>query len=190
VLIALGAAGDYRDIIWLLVLLGQRKNEIGALRWAEIDLDRAVVTLPPSRTKNRKGHSFPLSAPALAILQRRWDARSDDRELVFGRGKGANGFSGWSDAKDRLDAALKLPAFVVHDLRRSFSSGLGDLGVPPHVIEMLINHQSGAKAGVSGRYNLSRYEREGRQAVELWAATVMAAVEGRAGTIVSLHRAG
>jgi integrase len=159
-------------------LEGQRATEIGSLRWSEVDLENALVTLPPARVKNRRKHSFPLSSPALAILQRRWNDRDDNRDLVFGRGNGDKGFSGWSHAKARLDAKLDLEPWVVHDLRRSFSTGLGDLGVPPHVIEMLINHQSGTKVGVSGRYNLSVYEKEGRQAVELWGTTVMAAIEG------------
>jgi integrase len=142
---------DYRDILWLLYLSGQRAAEIGSLRWSEVDLENALITLPPPRVKNRRKHSFPLSTPALAILQRRWDARSDDRDLVFGRGQGDKGFSGWSHAKARLDAKLDLEPWCVHDLRRSFSTGLGDIGIPPHIIEMSINHQSGAKAGVSGR---------------------------------------
>lgn len=181
-------SSDYFDIIWLLVLTGQRKNEIGSLRWSEIDLDNAVVTLPAPRVKNRRKHSFPLSGPALAILKRRFDARRSGRDLVFGRGNGGRGFSGWSLAKTRLDATLNLEPWVVHDLRRSFSTGLGDLGVPPHVIEMLINHQSGTKSGVSGRYNWSVYEKEGRQAVELWAESVVATVEERAPCVVPLQR--
>lgn len=180
--------GDYADIVRLLILLGQREREIGDLCWDEIDLDRGVITLPPARTKNRRAHTIPLNGPAVAILRAR--SQIDGRNLVFGRGKGDRGFSGWSRAKARLDAAVQIPAWVIHDLRRSFSTGLGDLGVAPHTIEMLLNHQSGTKAGVSGRYNKSVYEREARQAVDLWASTIMAAVEGRESNVVPLQRAG
>jgi hypothetical protein len=89
--------------------------------------------------------------------------RDDDRVNIVGAGEG-------DFARPRSSS--------IHDLRRSFSTGLGDLGVPPHIIETLINHQSGTKASVSGRYNLGVYERQGRQAVELWGTTVMAAIEG------------
>jgi integrase len=178
--------GDYADIVRLLMLLGQREREIGDLRWDEIDLDRAVITLPPQRVKNRRWHTIPLSAPAVTILKAR---RQDGRALVFGTGKGDRGFSGWSRAKARLDTAVQIAQWVVHDLRRSFSTGLGNLGIPPHTIEVLINHQSGSKGGVSGIYNRSLYQREGRQAVELSGSTIMAAVEGRDSKIVPLQRA-
>lgn len=180
--------GDYCDVVRLLTLTGQREREIGDIRWSEVDLDRALVTLPPERCKNRRQHTFPLNAPATEILKAR--PREDGRDLVFGRGKGERGFSGWSHAKARLNVAVQIPTWIVHDLRRSFSTGLGDLGIPPHIIETLLNHQSGTKSGVSGRYNKSIYEREARQAVDLWASTIMAAVEGRENNVVPLQRAG
>jgi integrase len=114
--------GDFADIIRLLILTGQRKSEIGDLRWDEIDLDRTAVTLPPARTKNHHKHIFPLSAPAVEILRARPRGR---RALAFGRGKGDRGFGGWSRCKERLDASVLIPEWVVHDLRRSFSTGLG-----------------------------------------------------------------
>jgi integrase len=208
-------AGDFADIVRLLTLTGQREREIGDLRWSEVDLENATVTLPPERCKNRREHTFPLSEPAVAILKARHEARDPERDLVFGRGKGDRGFSGWSKSKERLDESIaadpdvvpalvkawkaagskgKQPksfeAWIIHDLRRSFSTGLGDLGVPPHVCEMLLNHQSGTKASVSGTYNRSAYEREGRQAVDLWAATITAAVDGRKSNVTTLKQAG
>jgi integrase len=179
--------GDFADCIRLLILGGQRETEIGDLRWSEINLDRRTVTLPAARVKNRREHTFPLSAPAVAILEARH--RQENRDFVFGA-RAAGGFTGWSYAKERLDAAVQLDKpFTIHDLRRSFSSGLGDLGTPPHVIEMLTNHQSGTKAGMSGRYNKSAYEREARQAVDLWGDAVLAAVEGVESNVVTLQRA-
>jgi integrase len=178
--------GDYGDCLRLLLLTGQRETEIGDLRWDEIDFDRAVITLPPQRTKNRRWHTIPLSAPAIAILQAR---PLNGRALVFGRGNGARGFSGWGHAKRRLDAVVHLPKWVVHDLRRSCSTGLGNLGIPPHTIEALLNHQSGTKSGVSGTYNKSIYERETRQAVDLWGNAVLAAVDGVESNVVTLQRA-
>jgi len=151
-------AGDFGDIAQLLVLTGQRRDEIADLEWSEVDLDNATVRLPPPRTKNRREHVFPLSVPALTILQRRWDDRDLDRALVFGRGQ--RGFSGWSQCKARLDAKLELTPWTLHDLRRSFSTGCGDCGVPPHIIAMLINHQSGAKAGVAGSTILAATRRK------------------------------
>jgi integrase len=62
---------DYSDIIRLLLLTGQRRGEVGDLRWDEIDFDHASATLPASRTKNNRPHEVPLSAPVLDILRAR-----------------------------------------------------------------------------------------------------------------------
>lgn len=164
--------GDFSDLIKLLMLTGQRAAEFGDLRWNEIDFDRAVVTLPPPRTKNGRWHTIPLSAPALSILKSR--DPYPGRELVFGIGQG--GFSGWAAPKRRLDERTQLPAWVIHDLRRACATGMAEIGVQPHVIEQVLNHQSGTKAGVAGVYNLSKYEtsssslsRARKAVVRLWA---------------------
>jgi integrase len=155
--------GDYGDILKLLILTGARREEIAQLRWREIDLDAKVINLPGSRTKNHLPHIIPLSRPALAILKNR---EQNGREFVFGIG--AKGFAGWSKSKERLDAEVLLDPWVVHDLRRGTASGLAKLGVLPHVIEMVLNHVSGFKAGVAGVYNLEKYEPEKRAALDLW----------------------
>ena len=101
---ALGDGEDFTDIVRLLLLTGARRDEIGSLAWAEVDFERGLVALPGARTKNKRPFDLPLSAPALAILQRRKGKARDDRSYVFGRGHG--GFSGWSACKERLDARL------------------------------------------------------------------------------------
>jgi integrase len=62
--------GSFPDVVRLLLLTGQRRNEIGRLAWSEIDLARKLLVLPPARTKNSRQHEVPLSAQALAILAR------------------------------------------------------------------------------------------------------------------------
>jgi len=161
---ALPEQGDYRDLIRLLILTGQRLREIGDLSWREVDLDKAIITLPPSRTKNHREHVVPLSVPALEILKGR--ARNE-RELVFGQ-TGDHGFSGFSRAKGLLDqrAKLKVP-WVVHDIRRSVATGLARL-VQPHIVECVLGHVGGVKAGIASTYNLHAYEDEKRHALDLW----------------------
>jgi integrase len=51
---------DYSDIVRLLILTGQRANEIGKLPWKEIDFHESVISLPPTRTKNARAHSIPM----------------------------------------------------------------------------------------------------------------------------------
>jgi integrase len=160
---ALPEQGDYRDLIRLLILTGQRLREIANLSWREVDLDKAIITLPPDRTKNHRPHVVPLSAPALEILKGRV---REERELVFGTG--VRGFSNFSKSKRLLDERAKLKSpWVVHDIRRSVATGLAKL-VQPHIVECVLGHVGGFRAGVSGVYNLHAYEGEKRQALDLW----------------------
>jgi integrase len=190
----------YGAIVRLLILTGQRANEIAGLRLSEIKTEKSQIELPSARTKNKTSHIVPLSGPAMAILNgliRRANKDGTLRDLVFGVAEGT-AFSGWSRCKERLDQRVTelnggpLPDWVVHDLRRSVATGLGNLEAqpqPPRVIEALLNHKSGVKAGVSGLYNRSGYEREKRRAVELWANHLMAVVDGCTGNVVPLQRA-
>jgi hypothetical protein len=54
-------ANQYGDIVRLLLLTGQRREEIGGLRHCEVDLDAGVIRLPASRTKNKRPHEVPLA---------------------------------------------------------------------------------------------------------------------------------
>jgi integrase len=161
---------DYGNIIKLLMLTGQRASEISELRWSEVQNDQIV--LPAARTKNNRVHVVPMSEPVRAMLA---PLRSDS-VCVFGRF--GTGFDGWSRSKRTLEArfAEPLPHWVPHDLRRTVATGMADLGVQPHIIEAVLNHVSGHKAGVAGIYNRSTYDREKREALNLWAEHLMAVV--------------
>jgi integrase len=165
---ALGA-GDFSDIVRLLVLTGQRAGEIGGLRWAEIDFERGLISLPPQRTKNGHPHSIPMSKPVRAILK----ARPQTREFVFGRGIG---FTGWNAAKHQLAARIAIEHWTLHDLRRTLATGLQRLGVRLEVTEAILNHVSGSRAGVVGVYQRHNWTDEKKAALDAWAAHVMGAV--------------
>jgi integrase len=178
---------DYGVILKLLMLTGQRANEIAQLRWNEVHNQQIV--LPAERTKNARSHVIPLSEAAKGILP--W-FRKGDRKFVFGRDD--TGFSGWGKAKEKLDARVAetkkpLEHWTVHDLRRTVATGMAELGVQPHIVEAVLNHVSGHKGGVAGIYNRATYDKEKREALNLWAEHVMATVEGRAATLVPLKRA-
>jgi integrase len=188
----------YGDIVRLLVLCGARREEIGGLRWSEVDLDKGLIVLPPERTKNHREFEIVLSPPALTILTARprltWpDGSSCD--LVFGRG--ARGFSGWvgskADLDGRIEAARKakaadaMPAWTLHDIRRLVSTTLHDrFSVAPHIVESILGHV-GHKAGTAGRYNLATYRSEKAAALALWGEHVLSVVEGRKAAIVPLR---
>jgi integrase len=182
---ALPEEEDFGDVVRILALTGQRRQEIGSLQWSEIDLDAATFTLPPERAKNNREHVVPLSAPVLDILKRQ---PRTDRQFVFGRGK--DGYKGFSSGKLVLDAKLTLEPWTFHDLRRTFSTRLhDDLGIAPHIVEALINHVSGHRAGVAGVYNRALYTVPKAQAMAAWATHLLEIVEGRAaaGNVVALR---
>jgi integrase len=147
----------FSEIVRLLLLLGQRRDEIGELQWSEID--KKQIILPASRTKNGREHILPLSPQALAILDRQ--PRRNSSAYLFGE----RGFNNWSYAKAELDKRLGLAPWRLHDLRRTCATGMAELGVQPHIIEAVLNHVSGHKAGVAGIYNRARYEVEMREAL-------------------------
>jgi integrase len=168
---------DHGRIIRLLLLTGQRREEVGALGWDEINEASALWTIPRERTKNGLPQDVPLSDAALDVL--RGAPHRDGRALIFG--EGAGGFQGWSKAKAKLDkriaeAGVKVRPWRLHDLRRTVATRLGELGTLPHVIEAVLNHVSGHKAGVAGVYNRAVYAKEKREALDRWAAHVAALV--------------
>src|SRR6516225_8226858 len=132
--------------------------------------------------------AFPVSVhPRLfSALTIRQSLRHFHRDHVFGRGDNAEGFAGWSTPKKALDERLPgMPKWTLHDLRRSFVTGMAELGVQPHIIEMAINHQSGHKAGVAGTYNRANYHAERKVALDKWAAHIMALVTKRPFVVVA-----
>lgn len=99
------------------------------------------------------------------------------RDYLFGR----RGFTGWYLSKRALDTHLgdAVKPWTLHDLRRSVATGMAtNLGTPPHVIEAVLNHQSGHRAGTAGVYNRSSYQREVAAALALWASRVAEMVDG------------
>jgi integrase len=148
--------------------------------WSELNLDAALWSIGKDRTKNGLQHDVPLSPAAVAIL--RGVPPRDDRNFVFGSSNGP--FQGWSNAKAALDARMtktlrvekgddaKLSPWRIHDLRRTVATRLGDLGALPHVVEAILNHISGHRAGVAGIYNRAVYSSEKREALNRWATFV------------------
>jgi integrase len=165
--------GDYRDIVRLLLLTGCRASEIGDLQKREIKLDERIIDLPGSRTKNGLPFVIPMSDAVYAICKRRVEQMGKDDKFVFGIGENA-GYSGWSKAKTALDELADLGEhWVIHDLRRTFVTGMSSISVQPHVVEACVNHVTGvAKAGVAGVYNKYQYQPEKTEALALWAAHV------------------
>jgi len=182
-----GIGWPFRDLVKLLLLTGQRRDEVGKMRWSELDLDARTWTLPRERAKNGVAHAVPLSAPTLAIIAAL--PRIGASDLVFSV-TGKTAVSGFSGAKERIDLLLAkslgqpAPAWVFHDLRRTCATGMARLGTALPVVERVLNHVSGSFGGIVGVYQKHGFADEKRHALAAWAAFVERLVTAEPGANV------
>jgi integrase len=182
------AAWPYGPAIRLLILTAARREEIGALRWSEIHNNE--IRLPSERSKSGEARIIPLSPPALALIQN----LPRVGEHVFS--KNGSGLDGWSKAKRAIDATAAemnggaLPPWRLHDLRRTTATGLQRLGIGLQVVESVLGHVSGSRAGIVGVYQRHQFEVEKRQALEAWAAEVTRITAGGRIQFISASFAG
>jgi integrase len=181
---------DFGRIVRLLLLTGARRDEIGGLKWSEVNMETAVMTIPGERTKN--GRDLVLTLPPMAMEIIASAPHRAGREYLFGNRGGA--FSAWSyntlafNSKITTAEGAPLEAWRLHDLRRTLSTGMHELGVQPHIVEAVLNHVGGHKGGVAGTYNKATYEREIGAALALWADHIRTLIEGGERKVVALHR--
>jgi integrase len=165
------ADDDLGKIVKLLLLTALRADEVGQLRWSEVDLINGTITLPPDRCKNGRAHTLILPPLAMSIL--RSIPKRDGREFLFG--KWAGGFTYWVKQKALVEP-LGLAHWTSHDLRRTAATQMAEIGVEPHVIEAVLNHVSGHRAGVAGVYNRASYAKQMKTALALLADHVASIV--------------
>jgi integrase len=191
--------GNFGRIIRMLILTGARRKEVTGMRRGEVKLEDGVWILPGERAKNHREHVMPLSEPAHTILeealeQKRWNGRTMVADQfvfsTFGNMNVNRPLAALYEASGTKD-------WWLHDIRKTVATGMGNLGIPPHVISCVLNHVSvmrldlqgmtvnvqGPHAGITGKYNLSPYFREMKQALDRWAEHVMALVEDRANKV-------
>src|SRR5262249_47206081 len=167
-----------------LLLTGERLNEVAGMRDSE--LDGEMWGLPGDRTKNKLPHQVPLPPLAMEIIES--VPRIENCPYVFTT-KGRTPISGWSKIKLALDremGKLKEP-WRLHDLRRTFVTHLCELGVSPHVVEQLVNHQGGHRGGVAGVYNKGVLMPERTKALLRWAQHIEGLVSGEPTKVVKLR---
>ena len=194
----------FGPMVRMLLLTGQRRNEVSGMRWNEVDLKAKLWTIPAERAKNGKAHGVPLSAAALAILET--VPRIEGSDLVFSM-TGSTSVSGFSRMKRGLDAKMlaalresvkernedpaqvSIPEWWLHDLRRTLVSGMARLGINLPVIEKVVNHLSGSFAGIVGVYQRHEFAEEKRRALDAWANFVTSLVGQRADNVVPISNA-
>lgn len=184
----------------MVMLTGQRREEVASMAWADIDLEGKVWTIPAEVTKAGRSHAVPLSSAALALLKAvpRKTTRDSKGKLaptphVFTT-SGRAPISGYSGAKRRLDAKagearakVKLEAlapWTIHDLRRTAATEMARLGVPRLTIGKVLNH---ADRSVTAIYDRHGYMDEKRYALETWASYLEGLVKPAEGNVVALR---
>ncbi len=167
-------------LVKLLVLTGQRLNDVAMARWSEIDTDKGTLTVPPERYKTNVAQEVPLPPAALGVLL----ALPRFKGFALSTTAGRRPVSGFSKMKARLDveiAALRekdgrepMPPWVLHDLRRTVRTRLvSDLGIEAFVAERVIGH---ALPGLHGVYDQGSHRTQKRDALEKWEVVLRAIV--------------
>ena len=164
-----GLGYPFGPLFRLLILTGQRRDEIAHMAWP--DIEDGTWTLPREITKSDRVHAVPLSGLAVETIQ--VVPQIDGCDLLFPSRNGTDRpVSGFGRAKKQLDTLSGIGDWRLHDLRRTVASGLARFQTPPHVIEAVLNHRSGTISGVAAVYNRYSYLDEKRQALEGWARHV------------------
>lgn len=134
-------------ILRMLLLTGQRRDEVRNMRWTELNEAERLWTLPPARTKNKTRHDVPLSRQAWSIIESMPPIAGND--FVFATADRG----GLARAKTRIDKLMPgVEHWTLHDLRRTCATGLQKLGVRLEVNEAIMNHISGTRSGIAGIY--------------------------------------
>ena len=191
----------FGPLVQLLLLTGQRRNEVAGMRWSEIDFEAREWIIPGHRSKNGKPHLIPLSVPVLNILE---SVPRFDGPHVFTTTGGKRPVSGFSKAKAQLDRLtlqvmrnkgvmrgkkaetdVDMEPWRFHDLRRTCRTGMAALGVPEIVCEKVLNHQP---AILVKTYNVHAYDAEKRDALERWGQEAMHLVRSVSENVVAITR--
>lgn len=171
----------FKEALRLMLLLGQRRDEVAEAPWSEFSDDLNVWTLPPERTKNGEQHAVPIQGIAREILED-LKAKRDGSRFVFTTTR-TTPVSGWSKTKIALDKKIAelaggpIDAWRIHDLRRTAATGMAQIGVPPHIVEAVLNHLSGHKGSIAGVYNLATYPAEKADALKRWSEHILRLVK-------------
>lgn len=170
----------------LLLLTGQRRAEVFEADRSEFTGSQWVI--PAERSKNGVASIVPLSKPAAKIVKG-LDEIKGTTLLFPSRANPDNAASGFSRATERLIKAMAMELeveavepFVLHDLRRTMATGLQRLGVALTVVEAVLNHVAGSRAGIAGIYQRHDYLAEKTEALDLWAAEVERIVARKSST--------
>jgi integrase len=195
---ALARSVSCQRIIRICLVTAQRVGEVAGISRAEVDPSAREWRLPGGRTKNGHPHVVPLSDLAMEFLNEAFD---DAGSSAFAFPCGERALSPIAVARTVLRAndisderplgRFGIASWSAHDLRRTALTGMARLGVAPIVLGHVANHRTTTRAGVTlSVYSQYTYDREKREALDLWADRLRAVVEGNGADVVPLSRSG
>lgn len=173
----------------LLILTGQRRQEVAGMDWSELAHNEQIWVIPSERSKNGVPHEVPLSAPTVTIIDSLAAGGAWPRKGLLFTTTGKTPISGFAKLKRRLDAKMSehlakraleagldnaenLTPWRTHDLRRTVATGLQRLGIRFEVTEAILNHVSGSRSGIAGVYQRHNWKEEKRAALDAWAGHI------------------
>lgn len=166
-------------LVKLLVLTGQRRDEVRCLPWAEIQEGGAVWRLPGKRNKSKRDHVVPLSSAARSTI----DALPKNGKFVLSVA-GNKPYAGQRRLKEILDRESGVIDWTLHDIRRTVRSRMAEMGVERGVAQRVLNH---ARPGLDRVYDQADYRPAVAKALEDWGQRVLRVV-GEAGNVVEFSR--
>jgi integrase len=170
---ALARSLDCQRIIKLCLVTGQRVGEVAGMTKAELDLKRALWNIPGARTKNGHPQIVPLSPLAVELIGK------VEGEWVFPNASGSLPGAAVARTISRGQERFGIAQWSAHDLRRTALTGMAKLGVAPIVLGHIANHRTTTKAGMTlSVYVHHAYEKEKREALELWADRLQGIIAG------------
>ncbi|QYJ21678.1 tyrosine-type recombinase/integrase [Achromobacter sp. ES-001] len=162
---------QFKLALHLLLLTLVRKSELFHAEWKDVNFELAEWHIPIENSKTRKPHVIFLSIEAIECFGELQRLAGNSHLVLPGRGSIARPF-----ADNAINTALKvalqgqdIPAFTIHDLRRTASTLLHEAEWPSDVIEKTLNHSI---HGVRGVYNRAEYAQQRRRMLQRWSSFI------------------
>ena len=176
---------DYGKIVRLLILTGCRRHEIGGMCWSEIDREaRHVDVACGAEQKQNRAHAAAVADDVEHHRERA--AHGEPRSAIWSARRRVSAAGNGARLRSMRASIWRLGPCTTS--AEPCATRMADLGVMPHIIEQILNHQSGHKGGIAGIYNRSSYEREVRTALATWHDHVRSIVDGGKRKIITMPR--
>ena len=156
--------GKYGTIVRLLMVTGQRRQQIACLHTSWVDFQRKIISFPADIMKNNRDHVLPFGTLTGYLLG---PLLPNNGYFFSPPGLAGHPFSAWSKNKRALDQRLPdMDPWTLHDLRRTWSTNAARLDIAPHITDRVLSHVTGSLSPIARVYNRFRYENEMRDAVQ------------------------